>query len=116
MADIQRYTQARPGSKNASPPGCVPVEPEHADRRVIRPVEHRRSRGEIIQLLGRHEVARVEDKTEKPGNHPHVGEHDVVWTEGVRSGYVGQNFIVEAVVVGEEIADGKESAEGLLDS
>jgi len=56
----------------------------------------------------------VKDSTKEPGNHADTGEVDVERAHRVGRGDLGQHAVVQAVVMGQEVADGEEHAEGLL--
>lgn len=89
------------------------VDAEDADRGVVHAVEDVGPRGEVVELLGHGEIARVEQGREGPGGDADPGEGDVEGPEGV-GGRDGGADLAEAVPVGEEVAEGPEDAEGLL--
>lgn len=89
------------------------VEAEDADGRVVHAVEDAGAGGEVVELLGRLEVARVEDGAADPGGDAEVGEQLVVAAERVASGD-GLAQLGEAARVRDEVADAEEHREGLL--
>ena len=113
VEQVQHQTHRSPRPERASPLGRRAVEAEDANGRVVQAVEDVGPRGEVVQLLGGLEIARVEEGAEEPAGHAHVRQDDVERPQGVRGGNAGAN-LAQAVVVGPEVSEGEEDAEGLL--
>lgn len=114
MRRIKPDTRPRPDPQQAHAPRIIlPIQVENADRRVIKAIADTRARRKIIQLLRDIEIPRVENHAKHPTRHAKVAEEDVVFAERVGGGdAVAQAG--EALVVGEEVEQAEEHAEGLL--
>ena len=94
MCNIQRRTEQSPDSQDggglaAASEWVIAVEAEDADGREEQAVHHAQPCGEVVQLLGDVEVARVEDHAEDPARDAAVSESDVVFPQRVAGGHFG---------------------------
>ena len=113
MQDIQQYTQRGPEPQYALFARLSTVETEHADRSVVKSIQHIRAGRPIIQFLRDPKISRVEDHAERPARQAHVSEADVVLPERVaRRDLLAE--LCHAPVVREVVEQAEDDAEGLL--
>lgn len=113
MHDIQDDASNRPRAEDSR---TTAIEAEHPDRGIVHSVEDGGTGTKVVELLGNRKVAHVEDDAEDPGGHGHIGEHDIEPPQRVRSRDVGEDLVVQAIVMREEVARREEHARRLLDA
>lgn len=91
VQQIQRHAQQsiNPHQRRRLPTPrerVVFVQAENADGRVEHAVHDAQRGGEVVELLGDVEVARVEDHAENPARVPAVSESDIVFAQRVARG------------------------------
>ncbi len=93
MGDVEPDANQRPQTKQRPLGGRVLlVEPEDADRAVVKSVEHAGAGREIVGLLGDVEITGMKDHAEHPARDTEVAEHQVVSAEGIVCGQSGADL------------------------
>jgi hypothetical protein len=113
MQRIQQYAQRGPNPQQRSLPWLIPVQPKHANGRIIQPIQHIRARTKIVQLLCDAKVPGVENHAKRPARQTDVAEPQIVFAQRVARRYLVAQ-LVHAPVVGEVVEQREYDAEGLL--
>jgi hypothetical protein len=103
------------GRLAASSERIIPIETEDTDGREEQAVHHAQTRGEVVQLLGDVEVARMEDHAEDPARDPAVSESDVILPQCI----AGWHFSLQpghSPLVCQEVEEREEDAGRLLNA
>ena len=120
VRNVHRCTQQRPDSKQrrrlaATGERVVSIESEDADGGIVQSVHDTQTRGEVVQLLGEIEVARVKDHAEDPAREATVSKSNVVFAQGVAGGHLSLQ-LRHSPVVGEEVEEREQHARRLLNA
>lgn len=120
VRNVHRCTQQRPEAKQrrrlaTAGERVVLIESEDTDGSIVQAVHNTQTRGEVVQLLGEIEVARVEDHAEDPAREAAVSKSNIVFAQSVPGGHLSLQ-LRHSPVVCEEVEEREQHTCRLLDA